>query len=133
MSSGLTGSVGDGISYPITWDEVSHRRHRCSSFDLAVVGQSTAIYVRIVDIKGNGSAKDSSNRPIYDPYPTSGSAGFDLEAVGVINQQAACGAVDAGDPIAGLARIPFLFGLLALMRVAARRRPERARVQAVRR
>ncbi|MCJ7830462.1 MAG: hypothetical protein MUP74_03650, partial [Desulfobacterales bacterium] len=40
-------------------------------------------YVRIVDIVGNGTMLDSGGRPIYDPYPTSGSAGFDLDAVGV--------------------------------------------------
>ncbi|MDG1301955.1 MAG: thrombospondin type 3 repeat-containing protein [Opitutae bacterium] len=42
-------------------------------------------YVRIVDIVGNGSAFDSDGYVIYDAYPTIGSAGFDLEAVGVLN------------------------------------------------
>ncbi len=42
-------------------------------------------HVKIVDIVGDGSALDSFGRPIYDPHPTSGSGGFDLEAVGVIN------------------------------------------------
>ena len=32
-------------------------------------------HVRIVDIVGDGNTKDSSNRRIYDPYPTVGSAG----------------------------------------------------------
>ena len=41
--------------------------------------------MRIVDIVGNGTALDSAGRPIYDPYPTTGSAGFDLDAVGVIH------------------------------------------------
>ena len=40
-------------------------------------------HIRIVDIIGNGSFKDSNGNPIYDPYQTSGSAGFDLDAVGV--------------------------------------------------
>ncbi|MBU2489577.1 MAG: PEP-CTERM sorting domain-containing protein [Proteobacteria bacterium] len=39
--------------------------------------------VRLLDIVGNGSELDADGRPIYDPYPTSGSAGFDLDAVGV--------------------------------------------------
>jgi hypothetical protein len=43
-------------------------------------------YVRIIDIIGDGSAKESSGRSIYDPTPTFGSGGFDLEAIGVINQ-----------------------------------------------
>lgn len=43
-------------------------------------------YVRVLDIVGNGSAKDASDYPIYDPTPTYGSGGFDLEAIGVIHQ-----------------------------------------------
>jgi hypothetical protein len=39
--------------------------------------------VRLVDIIGDGSCKDSDGNPIYDPYPTTGSGGFDLDAVGV--------------------------------------------------
>ena len=41
--------------------------------------------VRIVDVVGDGFSLDSSGGVIYDPYPTSGSAGFDLDAVGVSN------------------------------------------------
>jgi hypothetical protein len=39
--------------------------------------------IRLVDIIGDGSSKDSDGRPIYDPYPTIGSGGFDLDAIGV--------------------------------------------------
>ena len=42
-------------------------------------------YVRIVDTVGNGTTLDSAGRPIDDPFPTTGSAGFDLDAVGVIH------------------------------------------------
>ncbi len=42
-------------------------------------------YVRFVDIPGNGSYKDDYGNAIYDPWPTTGSPGFDLEAVGVLN------------------------------------------------
>jgi hypothetical protein len=42
--------------------------------------------VRMVDIIGDGSqAYDCRGWSIYDPYPTTGSAGFDLDAVGVIH------------------------------------------------
>ncbi len=65
-------------------------------------------YIRIVDIPGAGCYFDEANsagyadpntapaysiyeedHPIYDPYPwvTSGSGGFDLEALGVLNEQ----------------------------------------------
>lgn len=43
-------------------------------------------YVRIIDIIGDGSAKDASGYPIRDPTPTFGSGGFDLEAIGAIHQ-----------------------------------------------
>jgi hypothetical protein len=61
-------------------------------FDLdQLVGVSSLLdvndvkYVRIVDIIGDGTYLDSNGNSIYDPYPTTGSGGFDLEAVGVIN------------------------------------------------
>ncbi len=61
-------------------------------------------YVRIVDVPGNGSFVDdatmcvapgtwptwahySENHPIYDMWPTWGSGGFDLEAIGVLHEQ----------------------------------------------
>jgi len=44
-------------------------------------------YMRFIDIVGDGSAKEATGRTIYDPYPTVGSAGFDLDAVGVIHQR----------------------------------------------
>ena len=59
-------------------------------FDLAVLAghpvlPGPIIAVRIVDIIGDGRSEDSFGRPIYDPYPTVDSAGFDLQAVGVLN------------------------------------------------
>ncbi len=61
-------------------------------------------YVRIVDVPGSGDFLDdavlhvdpntgpewlnySQNHPIYDQWPTWGSGGFDLEAVGVLHEQ----------------------------------------------
>lgn len=61
-------------------------------FDLAaltgIFGLDTnrITHIRLIDILGNGSEQDSLNNPIYDPYKTTGSAGFDLDAIGVINQ-----------------------------------------------
>ena len=55
-------------------------------FDLADLGIAQVTHVRLVDVIGNGTALDTSGDIIYDPFPTSGSAGFDLDAVGVINQ-----------------------------------------------
>lgn len=69
-----------------------HRGGFGTPFDLADLGATPGLdkqyirFVRLIDILGNGSAKDSSNRPIYDPYPNTGSAGFDLDAIGVIHR-----------------------------------------------
>lgn len=63
-----------------------------TGFDLATIPISPLLdtrqirFVKIVDIVGNGSALDSTGAPIYDPTPTTGSGGFDLEAIGVIHQ-----------------------------------------------
>ena len=43
-------------------------------------------HVRLIDVVGDGSALDARGEVIYDPYPTTGSAGFDLDAVGVLNE-----------------------------------------------
>ncbi|TWT83037.1 hypothetical protein CA13_45000 [Planctomycetes bacterium CA13] len=47
---------------------------------------TSVTHVRVIDIVGDGSAKDTSNDSIFDPYPTNGSAGFDLDGVAVMNQ-----------------------------------------------
>lgn len=44
-------------------------------------------HIRIVDIPGEGSSKDSTNNPIYDAWVTFGSGGIDLEAIGVISRE----------------------------------------------
>jgi len=43
-------------------------------------------HIRIVDVIGDGNEYDDADpaHPIFDPFPTTGSAGFDLDAVGVI-------------------------------------------------
>jgi len=62
---------------------------------------SNVKFVRIIDVVGDGSARDSEGFAIYDPYPTSGSAGFDLDAIAVLNQPPPNGAVQTitFDPI----------------------------------
>lgn len=43
-------------------------------------------YVRIVDIPGRGDFLDSQGHPIYDMWPTWGSGGADIDAIGAISQ-----------------------------------------------
>jgi hypothetical protein len=42
-------------------------------------------HVRLVDIVGDGTTRDASGDPIYDPTPTFQSAGLDVDGVGVIH------------------------------------------------
>lgn len=70
-------------------------------FDLALLAGRPGLdlndvrFVRIVDIVGDGSALDDypvafgGPHPIYDPYPTVISGGFDLDAVAAMNFHAA--------------------------------------------
>jgi hypothetical protein len=63
-------------------------------FDLADLPEDPRLdrhdirFVRLHDIPGDGRAQDSFGNPIYDPYPTQQSAGFDLDAVAVLHQRA---------------------------------------------
>lgn len=60
-------------------------------FDLQVLASVPGLnvdyvrYVRIVDIVGDGTGLDSLGNVIFDPYPTTGSGGFDLEAVAALH------------------------------------------------
>lgn len=62
---------------------------------------SAVTHVRIVDIAGDGAIDDSGSNPIYDPYPTNNSAGFDLEAVGVRYQNDGSANSPPGAPVPG--------------------------------
>lgn len=74
--SGLAGKYRAGFGTPFDLAELAGVS---GLLDVAHVG-----YVRIVDVLGDGTSLDTSGDPIYDPYPTTGSAGFDLEAVAVL-------------------------------------------------
>ncbi len=86
------GGFGSLSTTNITGFAGKYKQGYGSPFDLAeLAGVSSNLdisdvrYVKLVDIVGDGSATDTFGSVIYDPYPTSGSAGFDLDAIGVIN------------------------------------------------
>lgn len=62
-----------------------------TGFDLEMLAGTSGLdifnvgYVRLLDIVGDGSMLDDAGNPIYDPYETFVSAGFDLDAIGVMN------------------------------------------------
>ena len=78
---GLAGKYRVGFGGPF---DLSHLRYR-PAVQEGVVDLSRITHVRIVDIIGDGDARDSFGHPIYDPTPTTSSGGFDLDAIGVLN------------------------------------------------
>lgn len=58
-----------------------HSLVRAGMLDLGEV-----VYVRVVDVIGDGSTLDASGAPIYDPYPTVfDTGGFDVDAIGALH------------------------------------------------
>jgi hypothetical protein len=53
-------------------------------FSLSEVGLTSASYVRLVDVVGDGTNLDSDGNPIYDPYPNDD--GFNAAGVGVLSE-----------------------------------------------
>lgn len=78
---GLAGKYRAGYGTPF---DLAELRGVSAHLDLTQVR-----YIRLLDIVGDGTATDSSGRAIYDPYPTTGSAGFDLDAVGILHSSQA--------------------------------------------
>lgn len=79
---GLAGKYRQGYGTPFDLAELSD----APEVQDGSVNLTRIRYVRLVDIVGDGNASDTSGDVIYDPYPTVGSAGFDLDAVGVIHE-----------------------------------------------
>lgn len=78
---GLAGKYRQGYGTPFDLDALGDQPEVVSG----IVDLTRVTHVRIIDIVGDGSFEDSMGNPVYDPYPTKGSAGFDLDAVGVLN------------------------------------------------
>lgn len=74
---------GYGVSWGTPFDLsrlASHPMANAGDLDLNAI-----THVRVIDIPGTGDFADSEGSPIYDPWQTTGSGGFDLEAVGGIS------------------------------------------------
>ncbi|MFO7736386.1 MAG: hypothetical protein R6W70_09275 [bacterium] len=78
----LAGKYKQGYGTPFNLGELENRTE--------VVDGTVDIYaithIKITDIIGDGSVEDSFGYFIYDPFPTEGSAGFDLDGIAVINE-----------------------------------------------
>jgi hypothetical protein len=78
---GLAGKYRQGYGTPFDLSTLSEKTEVVQGqVDLAAI-----THIRIVDIVGDGTYNDTSGNVIYDLYPTFGSAGFDLDAIGVSN------------------------------------------------
>jgi hypothetical protein len=92
LTAGAVGSFGNVNATNLSGFAGKYIQGYGTPFDLASLADSPLLdklhvrFVRIVDIIGDGNAKDSAGRPIYDPWPVTGSGGFDLDAIGVIHQ-----------------------------------------------
>jgi hypothetical protein len=71
--------LGSGVAFDLAGLR-DHPNVRAGHVDLDAIR-----FLRLVDVPGDGRLTDSLGHPIYDPFPTFGSAGFDLDAVGFLN------------------------------------------------
>ena len=81
LINGLAGKYRQGYGTPFDLSNLSGQEEVQSG----KVDLSRITCVRIIDIVGDGTCLDSQGHAIYDPYPTFGSGGFDLDAIGVSN------------------------------------------------
>lgn len=110
---GLAGKYRQGFGTPFDLEDLKNN---------AGLDVNNVRYVRIVDVVGDGSAFDDypasfgGPHPIYDPYPLTGTAGFDLDAVGVLHFAAA--------PVPEPSQFVLLLAGICVLTAAARRRPQ---------
>ena len=78
--AGLGGKYRAGFGTPFDLDWLRYQPLVASG----VVNLGAIRFVRVADIVGDGSGFDSFGHPIYDPTPTVGTGGFDLDAVAVL-------------------------------------------------
>jgi hypothetical protein len=81
LIDGLAGKYRQGYGTPFDLSDLVDKPEVQAGF----VNLDRITHVRLIDIIGDGSYLDSRGNPIYDPYPTFDSAGFDLDAIGVSN------------------------------------------------
>ncbi len=78
---GFAGTYKQGFGTPF---DLSVLRNKQMVID-GTVDLENIRFVKIIDIDGSGKEVDSFGNKVYDPFPTKDSVGFDLDAVGVIN------------------------------------------------
>ncbi len=109
--TGLAGKYKQGYGTPF---DLSSLYDVYTTEELQYLDFNSISYVKIIDIIGDGTYLDSDGDVIYDPYQTSGSAGFDLDAIAVLNTASAVPVPSAVFLLAG-----GLIGLAGLRRKQA--------------
>jgi hypothetical protein len=82
LVDGMAGKYRQGFCTPFDLEHLAARDEVAEG----TVDLSSIRYVRLSDLIGDGRNVDCASHPIYDPYPTTGSAGFDLDAIAVLSQ-----------------------------------------------
>ncbi|TYT73398.1 PEP-CTERM sorting domain-containing protein [Desulfobotulus mexicanus] len=96
---GFAGKYRAGFGTPFDLDQLKGKEAVISG----EVNLSRIFYVRLVDVVGDGSQKDSHGNPVYAPHPTRYSAGFDLDGVAVLSGVVleSSGEEEKGPPVTG--------------------------------
>lgn len=81
LINGFAGKYRQGYGTPFDLSDIVEN----PEIQSGLLDLSRITHVRIIDVIGDGSYFDSESNIIYDPFPTVGSAGFDLDAIGVSN------------------------------------------------
>ena len=86
---GLAGKYRQGLGTPFDLNDIAYKTEVTSG----LVDLNRVFYVKVIDIVGDGTYLQNNpppppdwgvdGEPIYDPYPTHESSGFDLDAIGV--------------------------------------------------
>jgi hypothetical protein len=75
---------GYGVSWGVPFDLAQLSQHPLVAAGL--LDLQNVRFVRLVAVVGNGAySTDAYGHPIYDPWPTSGSPGPEVQAIGVLN------------------------------------------------
>jgi|GEM_PF-1827708 len=104
LIKGLAGKALSGYGTGFDLEALKHKPEVVSG----QVKLNRINFVKIVDIMGDGAQKDSYGNSIYDPHPTTGSAGFDLTGIGVLNKAFSAAQVEVVSPDLAHEGLPFV-------------------------
>jgi hypothetical protein len=92
---------GYGASWGVPFDLAELRQHPLVAAGL--LDLNNVRFVRLVAVVGNGQQSiDAYGHPIYDPWPTTGSPGPEVQAIGVLNTATAPDSANATASTSGM-------------------------------